>query len=1055
MAKKTSVRRRAVKAAAPSVVSDSIENHSVPSDDDLIASLAGDSDAVSEEELRQLFGSDLHELRGLAVARQGATKKRGARQKVYLLHGIMGSQLGISRRFWKDVIWLGLGNVIFGKLLTLRLGADAAVKALGFLPGVYLMMRLELEIAGFEVREYWYDWRQDIEGLGAALKKEVESEKGPVAIVAHSMGGLVTRAAFRQGMGNVSKFVMLAVPNHGSLAPVEALRGQYGLARTIAGVDLSSTAKDLADKVFGTFPGLYQMILARSLNPKLDLLDISKWPSNAPRPDAKLLELAGKLDGLLAKPADTPEVPWYLIAGINQPTKVTAEVTGGEFVYTVTNDGDGTVPVDSALLGGVVKTWFASASHGFFTNNRGVRAATVGILKTGTTTALSTARPSGQRGGQRVTESEIRSVAETRSQTRGNAEINQQQQLRMIFGEPETFAPPVVGTAVGLRDNYVHRLNHVTIGRKKQRRLEIAFYQGSITDVTARAYVLGTFTGVTPTGAAGAVDVLMEGAIAELIGHNMFGSRLGEVFVLPLARRQVRAEIGVFVGLGVFDEFKAQPSPPPGGSGTQAYLHAWHVPALEIAAENAARMLARTNVDDFATVMLGGTVARDMEAAGESMLRGFLRGVEGSDPGEGLRRLVICETDPEKYHTMRQHLVFLATTPLCEGVEFVLSELDPPPEVQRLKALGVSLATPPKDPMPAYLLVRNQCDPKTQHEEWRFALLGPWSRAAVREATRSVTAKQISALLAPVKDANSPNGADAKKLGVDIASELLPDEIRAELANMAACPLVILHDANASRIPWETLQLQPPVGEAFSPALTDQMGMSRRFLAASTVCSRWSTAAVVDGKVNVLLISNPTLDLTGAAHEANVIRNTLASHPRFLIDDSLFGDQATRSAILTKLKTGGYDIVHYCGHAYFDAEHRSSCGLICAGGEVLTGNDVQDIAKLPFLLFLNACQSNKVRTSGSGKVPAKPKMAAPPSTVAEAMLCSGIANFIGTYWPVDDDAAGKFAAEFYNQLGGNSELGKAMLEGRKAIADTADHSNYALFGNPTADFAGK
>jgi hypothetical protein len=171
MATKPNVRKRAFKVAAPSASGESIEEQPVPTDEDLIASLAGDSEAVSGEELQRLFGSDLHELRGLAVARKNAPTKRGTRPKVYLLHGIMGSQLGISRRFWKDVIWLGLGNVIFGKLLTLRLGADANVQALGFLPGVYLMMRLELEIAGFEVREYWYDWRQDIEGLGAALKK--------------------------------------------------------------------------------------------------------------------------------------------------------------------------------------------------------------------------------------------------------------------------------------------------------------------------------------------------------------------------------------------------------------------------------------------------------------------------------------------------------------------------------------------------------------------------------------------------------------------------------------------------------------------------------------------------------------------------------------------------------------------------------------------------------------------------------------------------------------------------------------------------------------------
>jgi hypothetical protein len=78
---------------------------------------------------------------------------------------------------------------------------------------------------------------------------------------------------------------MLAVPNHGSLAPVEALRGQYGLARLIARGDLVNNAKELAEEVFGTFPGLYQMILDRRLHPGLDLFEPSKWPSQGPHPD--------------------------------------------------------------------------------------------------------------------------------------------------------------------------------------------------------------------------------------------------------------------------------------------------------------------------------------------------------------------------------------------------------------------------------------------------------------------------------------------------------------------------------------------------------------------------------------------------------------------------------------------------------------------------------------------------------------------------------------------------------------------------------------------------
>ncbi|MBL9126343.1 MAG: alpha/beta fold hydrolase, partial [Verrucomicrobiales bacterium] len=853
--------------------------HRAPSEEEIIASLAGTSEAVGDQELKALFGDDVAELRRLASTRTRARKNRATAPKVYLLHGIMGSELGRRRLFWEDVIWLGLGDILLGNLAKLKLGpgGDPGIKALGFLPGVYLMMRLHLEGEGFEVVSHAYDWRRNLESLGAELRRRIAAEKQPVHVVAHSMGGLVTRAAFKQGMTGVASFLMLATPNHGSLAPVEALRGQYGLARMIAGGDLFHTAEELARDVFGTFPGLYQMILARRLNPELDLLDPKHWPTTGPQPAEDLLRLAENVQDLLAQPSDTPDVPWYLVAGIDQETKVAAKVVGTEFAYRITRDGDGTVPLESALLPGVRKTWFASAGHGFFANDSGVRAATVEILRHGDTNLLRSQRPDVSRSASWVQEKDLRAVAETRSRLRSATALGHPERLRALFGAPESFQPPTSATA-----EYEHRLEQVTIGRKTQRRLEIAFYHGSITDVTARAYLLGTFSGVTPSGASAALDNLMGGAIGDLMGHNMFGSRTGEVFILPLARRELRAEVGLFVGLGAYDEFKLAPSPAPGGRRTQAYIHRQHVPALEIASENAARLLARTHVDDFATVLLGGSVAGDMAATGESMLRGFLRGLEDGDAGEGVRRLVICETNPERYRAMRQHLVFLATTALCEGVEFVLRELDPPPDIRRLRALGVAAEAPRSGPPePAYLLVRTEDDPKSKGAQlWKFALLGPSNRAAVREDALATTQSRLAKLLEPVANQKSPTAAGASTLGSTLARDLLPPVILGDLREMSHLPLVVLHDAEASKIPWETLAYSGSgPGEVVVPA--SKAGMSRRFLASTSACSRWAATSARADVVKILLVRNPTGDLEGAVEEARAIEEALASDRRF------------------------------------------------------------------------------------------------------------------------------------------------------------------------------
>ena len=64
----------------------------------------------------------------------------------------------------------------------------------------------------------------------------------------------------------------------------------------------------------------------------------------------RLLASAREVDRLLASPADTPDIPWHLIAGTGQPNRVAARLGANEFEHLVTNEGDGTVPLASAWL---------------------------------------------------------------------------------------------------------------------------------------------------------------------------------------------------------------------------------------------------------------------------------------------------------------------------------------------------------------------------------------------------------------------------------------------------------------------------------------------------------------------------------------------------------------------------------------------------------------------------------------------------------------------------------------------------------------------------------
>ncbi len=158
---------------------------------------------------------------------------------------------------------------------------------------------------------------------------------------------------------------------------------------------------------------------------------------------------------------------------------------------------------------------------------------------------------------------------------------------------------------------------------------------------------------------------------------------------------------------------------------------------------------------------------------------------------------------------------------------------------------------------------------------------------------------------------------------------------------------------------------------------------------------------------------------------------------------------ATKAAILSALRTGKYDCVHYAGHAFFDAQNPGRSGLICAGEEVLSGSDLTGISNLPSLVFFNACEAGRVRAAPSPPAKSASVSVQESSGVAEALMRGGIANYMSTYWPVDDAAAKTFAKTFYEHVLAGQPIGKALLAGRKGVFDTGqrDWADYILYGN--------
>lgn len=360
-----------------------------------------------QRDLIAYFGAD--EYRELArLARQAAaTPVKDEALRVIIVPGIMGSQLGLQRTAPdpNDVLWVDPIDIGLGRLITLRMPGTARVISLGVVIDSYLKLKLRLRAAGFAVSFHDYDWRLGVDELGRALAERLRDEPAQrLAIVAHSMGGLVSRAAaVLPGAERVERVLLLGSPNYGSFATIQALRGTYAVVRKLARLAGDSSAEFLSGEIFNTFPSLYQMLPAASCSDGTDLFDASSWPGSGPQPDPALLERARTVQSTLAQ----PDSRFASIVGIGQETVTAVRRRGDDFVYTITRHGDGTVPAISAALPGA-PTHYVSVAHSDLTRDQTVAAAVVDLLRKGSTRRLPTKWATTSRAEARITDRELR-----------------------------------------------------------------------------------------------------------------------------------------------------------------------------------------------------------------------------------------------------------------------------------------------------------------------------------------------------------------------------------------------------------------------------------------------------------------------------------------------------------------------------------------------------------------------------------------------------------------------------------------------------------------------
>ncbi len=674
--------------------------------------------------LEEYFGEETYqELADLAREAAAVSTRGGPR--VLILPGIMGSKLGHKRTGWfDDTIWIDPVDIALGRLQNLALPDSRVINPLGVILFAYLRLKLRLKLAGYDVDFHPFDWRKNIELLGKELYTRIKKEPAnQVHIIAHSMGGLVTRAALtHDNQKKVGRFIMLGTPNFGSFAPVQALRGVYPLLQKIAALDLKHTSKQLANLVFKTLPSLYQMLPARSRYPSVDLFNPNNWPTVGPRPHTTMLVDAGKFNNKLANADER----FHLIAGVNQDTIVGIRFKDNEFTYLTSNQGDGTVPLDFARLPGT-NTYFVEESHGSLANNLTVIKSTSDILANGNTDRL----PQSWQAARTVAPKVLREIDIKIPEEWKNPEQLGQKDYRLIIDDIVSPTSRITNQisdtstqamTVGEK-GYSHPIKDVVVSRRRQHAIEIRLAHGDITEADARSYVMGIYKGVEPAGAAAAIDERLDGAVKEFSTRRMFTADVGDVFVMPTGRNSLKAESVLFAGLGLFDAFENE---------VQQFI-----------SQNIVRTFVHTHVEDFATVLMGTSSGSSVSTALFNQLKGFLDGMKDADRDHRMRRITICENDPARYLRMKEELYRLSSTDLFDDFRVTFDEvqLPPPLVVQYKRRPGIK-----SDANLAYLIV-NQIQSSDSSSDpnivLRSSVLTAGSKAAILTGSKEVSKSKL------------------------------------------------------------------------------------------------------------------------------------------------------------------------------------------------------------------------------------------------------------------------------------------------------------------------
>lgn len=213
---------------------------------------------------------ELNDLLKEARGKRGTRTPAPDRPVVYLLPGLLGTHLEHDQKLRRDRIWLDPFDLAKGGLDLLDPPSKQRILPEAPISLFYGRLAVHLD-ESHEVVPFPYDWRLSLKReagrLADDLKARLKDRRGPIRLIAHSMGGILLQAALAQAPDlwallsarPGSRVLFVGTPFLGSFAVVRGLVGQESTVRQLALIDLTRDLADVLD-VAARFQGFVELL---------------------------------------------------------------------------------------------------------------------------------------------------------------------------------------------------------------------------------------------------------------------------------------------------------------------------------------------------------------------------------------------------------------------------------------------------------------------------------------------------------------------------------------------------------------------------------------------------------------------------------------------------------------------------------------------------------------------------------------------------------------------------------------------------------------------------